>query len=274
MSQIAGNIGLTKDCRSAGDLPLPSTKCRYVGNMIPGSNIPVPEQKTGLVAWYDFSDNNNSGRMTLAGSNIVDITDRSSYRQLAFQSSPALQPELIPNVRNGLSMGRHITDALIIGQPSQLNIIPEVDEITIVTITNIATTKQGTIIGKAGQTIGFRQWQVYRQTTSHAFTGGGSVLENDTGSEINGLVIMTCRASTTAKVSRVNNANEQIGTMSGNTNTADWLIGARRGDDANNSYGFHLDGDIGDILIYNRYLTDTELNVDLYNWAINKWGTP
>jgi hypothetical protein len=237
-------------------------------------DISMPEKISGLVSWYDFSDNNDSGRMTLAGSNIVDITDRSPYQQLAPQGSPALQPELVPNVQNGLSMARFVTDALEIGKPSQLNIIPEVNEITIVTVTSIATGKQGTIISKAGQTIGFRQWQVYRQTTSHAFTGGGNVLENDTGSEINGLVIMTCRASTTAKVSRVNNANEQTGSMAGNTNTADWLIGSRRGDDANNSYGFQLDGDIGDILIYNRYLTDTELNVDLYNWATNKWGTP
>jgi hypothetical protein len=60
-----------------------------------------PTSISGLAAWWDFSDPNN---VTLNGSNISQVTDKSGAGRTATQSTSGNQPALTSNVLNGLSM--------------------------------------------------------------------------------------------------------------------------------------------------------------------------
>ena len=166
------------------------------------------------------------------------------------------------------------TDFLNLGNQPALDLQPLTDEMTIITmvITNNAST--GTVICKGNNNI--RNYQVWFGTTDRVLhhtlgrTGGAAANQGVRWGTIYALnepklttgVVSDTGDPFTRLTPYMNGvldpADFNVGVLSGDANV-DVLIGARRNGSGNTGSGYRFDGDIAEIIIYDRDLTAVEL---------------
>ncbi|GAA3622486.1 choice-of-anchor D domain-containing protein [Flavivirga jejuensis] len=156
-----------------------------------------------------------------------------------------------------------------LGNPSQLDLQPNTDEMTIITVVVTAGATTGTVFGKSNSST--RNYQVWFGTTDRVLhhtlgrQGGNQAVRWGTIYALNEPKITTGIVSNTGnsltRLSPYVNgvldpADVNNGTSTGNSVT-DVLVGARRSG-TNSGSGYRYNGDIAEIIMYDRDLNATE----------------
>ncbi|TGV04606.1 choice-of-anchor D domain-containing protein [Flavivirga rizhaonensis] len=156
-----------------------------------------------------------------------------------------------------------------LGNPSQLDLQPNTDEMTIITVVVTGGATTGTVFGKSNSST--RNYQVWFGTTDRVLhhtlgrQGGNQAVRWGTIYALNEPKITTGVVSNTGnsltRLSPYVNgvadpADRNDGTSTGNSVT-DVLVGARR-DGTNSGSGYRYNGDIAEIIMYDRDLSSTE----------------
>lgn len=221
--------------------------------------------------------------LDLDSSNHSSISDNVGGVLTTWLSSPKLSNNFTqtvgasqPNVNTSTINGKNVVsldggDFLNGGQPASLDFTPTTDEFTIFVVTDINTSSDGTIIGKAGSTTTQRQYQIYSQTNLlKTIVGGANIIESS-GAPTGSAKILELEVTTSQAQLFIDGAADTSGVISNNTNSADVLIGARRNDDVNGGQAFQLAGLIGRVLIYNKILTASKKRA-VRQYLSNEWG--
>jgi len=238
-----------------------------------------PKSIANLAFWLDFAD---SSTLTLSGTAIASVADKSGNNRTASQSTGNNQPAIASSIRNGKSAAQFdgVNDALDVAYGSAQS--QALTVFAILNATGAGGSNQGRVFERAGQgplllrdntntalsfgapwsgatgnarqrtaasSVSLNTWYLYGVRYT-----GGFVTETDVEPRLN-------RASSTAGLVGVGDAfsTSQSSTVN---------IGNR---DLANSYDRGFAGYIGEILWYSRSLTTTEISsVEAY--LAKKWG--
>lgn len=225
----------------------------------------TPTNLYGLQAWYDASQ-------TPAGA-VAALPDLSGNGNIATQNTVANQPICTANQRNGRSV-------LVFNGSSFLNVASGLNSITNGDNTVFAVCTRSSNSGNASDIIigypiptTFSSW--YVQYTSASGTIGyknrniaGGATTSSGGVDAN-YQILRGRIQGTTLATSINNGAETINSNGVYyTNTAAILIGAFNG-----GVSEFLTGTVAEILVYNRSLSATEMNV-ISDYLALKWAIP
>ncbi|MEQ8357969.1 MAG: T9SS type A sorting domain-containing protein [Cytophagales bacterium] len=153
-------------------------------------------------------------------------------------------------------------DLLNLGSDS-LNFVPQTDEFSFFVSYNVNAGNTGTLFSKAVTSSPSRQYQFYIDNSDRysSFIGGSG--NNGTTSTATGswkVGSSTISTSSTGYnsylIGTAEVANGNVGT--GTTASSDVLVGARRINSSTASFSQALDGEIGDIAVYNREVNNAE----------------
>ena len=154
------------------------------------------------------------------------------------------------------------------GQPSHLDLDPQTDFTLSCWVQTENNVGYGTFIGKAGATTASRQYQLTYGSPGppyelQAVIGGtfyASGAKGADGAWHHCGLINFDNAGTQNFRMYLDGVAVGVNAVSGSaTNTADLLLGARRGDDSNGGASFVMRGTLADIRIYNRALAAPEM---------------
>lgn len=226
-----------------------------------------PGQLSGLSAWYDFT---NSMFLTLSSSAITQALDRSGNgNNTAVQGNATFRPTYTLNRINGLP------DAVFDGGDNLL-LSSSLFGITNGSNTIFAVAKRSIESSAANVVTSAVQIGVTRtlQVTYSATTGSAIYRNNATNSDVtftgatntNYQVLVGHHSGVTQGIN-VNSGTEITNNSGANTNiTNGWQIGASNG-------GTFLTGDIAEMLIYNRSLSQAEIS-QITQYFYNKYNLP
>ena len=165
---------------------------------------------------------------------------------------------------------------LNMGKPSELALVGQTDAFTVYAIMN--SIDDGTIISKAQGTGSGRQVQVYMEddTIPGIGVGGGYANFTDITRTSSTPYMYTMSTNIYANSMRGYRDSTESTVITGDpgtaTDTADWLIGARRNDDSNAGSAFVLTADVAQIMIFDGQHT-ARMVAKMKTWAESKWGT-
>jgi len=194
------------------------------------------------------------------GANVTSWADASGNGLTAVSSGIAAEePIFVTNSVNtslpSISFDG-VDDFLNLGTPASLNLIPGTDSWSFFIVYNVSDPlEQGTFFAKATSTGGTRQYQYTIDDSGGtsrftSFIGGSSVIGSITSTEA--WFVSSHTNNTTNRDSWTNEgdnfANPTIG--AGQVQTAEVLIGARRGAGPTTGTGFLLEGSIAEIAMY------------------------
>lgn len=221
-----------------------------------------PRSISGLLAWYDAAD---ASSVTLNGSNISQIADKSGNNRNATQSTAASQPAYVTNVRNGRSVcrfnGATRNDDLVIS-------VPISTAVTVFWLGTPTTGKADTYL-MSGSGSGGRPAIIsnYAPTNrAYEYFGGGG----------DRFTIATSAAGFNVVSYTIQDGGSLFGYINGSQTVTSTISGAisgtnmtRLGSAATVAFA---NADMGEVLIYNRALGSAErLRVERYlgqKWAI------
>ena len=235
--------------------------------------IPFQPQSLGsaLVAWWDpdygitkdsVSNRISSWEDRVSGTTVVQAT---GARQPLYVASSAGM-----NNRPSIEMTAVTQTLAIASAPVALQV--QQGPSTYITISRFTTTGNYDILGSAGAPVaGSFLHIIFSQKINAAIYVAGAVAKFQAG-------LTTVPALTACMTGQMNDgtniypilngAKDNVGAPTGTTTTptAPFVIGARSDGSSNSIIGF-----MGDVLIFNRALTDPELN-KLYLWAKERWA--
>jgi hypothetical protein len=238
-----------------------------------------PRSVANLAFWLDFAD---SSTVTLSGTAITSVTDKSGNNRTASQSTGNNQPAIASSVRNGKSAAQFdgVNDALDVAYGSAQS--QAVTVFAVINATGAGGSNQGRVFERAGQgpillrdntntslsfgapwtgatgnarqrtaasSVSLNTWYLYGVRYT-----GGFVTETDIQPRLN-------RASSTAGL-------VGAGDSSSTTQSSTINIGNR---DLSNGYDRGFAGYIGEILWYSRSLSTTEVS-SVESYLAKKWG--
>ncbi len=139
---------------------------------------------------------------------------------------------------------------------NNLNLDPGVDEWTFLSTFNVNTGNTGTILSRATGNTNTRQYQYYVSGGDFRQIIGGAINDDGTASATGGWTLGSTTLSTTTLNSYVGSTLDDPGVpgTAANQNT-NLIVGAR-----SNGAGFLLNGEIGEIVMFNSNLSDFERN--------------
>lgn len=170
------------------------------------------------------------------------------------------------------------------GAPAALDINPHTETMTIITMVVTGGNTTGTVIAK-GDSGGTRNYQVWFGTTDRVLhhtlgrQGSNQAVQWGTIYALNEPKITTgIVANTGNPLTRLSPyvngvldpADRNDGTYTGGSSTMDVLVGARR-DSGNTGSGYRFDGDIAEIIIYDRDITASE-RAQIESYLAIKYG--
>jgi len=210
------------------------------------------------VLWLDAAD--IAAEQTAVGT----WADKSRPSLRAVQTDPARQPKRVERAINGRPALRFDGDDFLnLGQPATLDFRPGT-AFTIAVVYHVAASRFGTFIAKGGGTPAQRAYQFYVNTHGVGAITYGAQRETRAQRGVN-LAMLTCDGSR----SRVYvNGDEVMAFAAGRSSSnVDVLIGARRKGADNTGTYYPFTGDIAEIQVYNRALTDVDRDrVGSYLW--------
>jgi hypothetical protein len=161
-------------------------------------------------------------------------------------------------------------DDVNLGQPATLDFDPDADAISISLLFRVGSSNSGMFISKAyGAGSTHHQFAMGYSGNDLVFAEIGGVRIDDgstiAASKNDGNWHHACVTSNGSTfilyVDGINVANGSCGSVE---ESVDWLIGARR--DANNTgFGFQLTGDVDEVRIWDKQLSQAEVRTDMFN---------
>ncbi len=226
-----------------------------------------PRSLSGLLAWYDPSD---ASSVTLNGSNISQLADKSGNGRNATQSTAAVQPARVSAVQNGLSVcrfnGTTRNDELVVS-------IPMSSAVTLFWLGTPTTGKDDTYL-VSGSGSGGRPAIISRYTLivgglglrrDYAYFGGGG----------DSAVIATSASGFSVVAYTLTDGVSVIGYLNGTqtvsatpANTISGLNIIRLGSASAVAFA---NADLGEFLVWNRVLSASERQ-RVERYLGRKWG--
>ena len=208
----------------------------------------VPREE-GLVLWLDAADAKTITKDSTG--QVSRWSDRSAYDHHARQTSASKRPRYVPEGLGGKPVVRFDGDDFLnLGQPSALDFAPG-DAFTIAVVYRVSDGKCGTFIAKGGGTAGERAYQCYVAPGRLGAIGYGVMRENKLQPGPN-VATYVCDGS---RVNVFSGSELSFSFDAGDAlSTVDVLVGARRNGADNTGVYYPLDGDVAEILVYNRTL--------------------
>lgn len=227
----------------------------------------LPSKLSNLQAWYDADDSDTITTST----GVSQWNDKSGNDYHATQSTSGDQPATGTNTLNGKNVLTFDGTDDNLTLPSALcSSIPNGDSTIFVVARQDAKPQQERIITMATSSNSTRMAVRYNGSTSRPDfinNNTGSVVSGNVGFEsLNYNIITTSHTGTTMTLS--SNASTESTTSTG-ANVSDASIGSIGA--VGNGNGDNLDGDIAEIIIYNRVLTESE-RLSVHRYLYNKWG--
>lgn len=228
------------------------------------TGIPVNAILDGIGNLVSLWDNISiDSSATSEGDAVATWTDTKGDNDASGGTSPELHLGTKGGARQVTFNGT--SDWLNVGQPANLDFVPQTDEFSIVARLGDNPPTTGYIISKAPADTGTRQWGFIKSDSGGnyiAYVGGQAYNSSAISSVANQLLVITV-STTTIKmyadgVEIMNTALLGTATNSNNVN-----IGSRT------DGGFLLDGDLDFIAVYNKELSASDLNTIDQNFNIN-----
>lgn len=231
-----------------------------------------PTAFTGNVLWLDASD---TSTLTLSGSDVTVWADKSGQGNDAVQDGASAMPQSGNNDINGknvLNFTAASSERLTLGQPASLDFEPGTDEFTLIFVVNFSSVGTQCIFSKAGATSAQRQYACYMGNTGmYRSVIGGAFNSTNTDYSGSPQVCITAVSTTNNETTVTGNFLVSNSILSASSNVSDVLIGGRRNDDINGGLTWQYDSDIGEIIVYNRFMTNSELEI-VCSKIQAKWG--
>lgn len=196
----------------------------------------VTTDGTAVATWVDLK-NSNDGVITGGVLNL-----NGSTRELEFDGS---------------------TSFVNLSQPTSMNPTPSTDEFTVMIQTGSITPTTGNFFAKAGSNSGNRQFALGINNSDFDFLPyvGGRTTVNNANTDLSSSKIIFLRATTTVMTTYVDGTAYNINLSGSNaTNSADVLLGARRGTDSNTGTGYMYDGALRKFAYFSKALSDAEMD--------------
>lgn len=233
-----------------------------------------PIQITGLVGWYDASD---SSTITLSGSNVTQWDDKSGSGYHLIQGTAGNQPVISAASQNGLDAVTFVSsDFMDASNPASMIGVSEITSLAVVSCSSAAATAR-VAYGVFG-TITNLCWYLIKQTThriSNSLSFNGSTESNLQNiqafiptDDSTSLIGFRYLSGTSTTRSTYLDATEETATI-----TAGSLYAAT----ASLRFGAGVSaaapwiGDICEVVVYNKYISDANL-VLLKNYLTTKWA--
>lgn len=237
---------------------------RWDGVLTP---LTTPDTLPGNVLWLDSSD---VSTITDTGGAVDVWADKSPEGNDA-TGTGANRPITGGTTINGLNTIAFTAASshfLNLGQPTSLDLVPTVDHLTLIIVYKVSGTSA--IIAKAGATPANRQFYMFYGSSKMNSVLGGAFAATTTNP--NNVIAVTATSSNDDDQTVFHNSVlEDTKSILNGSNSNDILIGARRSTDVNTGSAAHMQGEIGEIIMYNHRLTDVAL-VNIMNALKTKWG--
>jgi len=226
----------------------------------------TPDTLPGNVLWLDSSDETTITDTAGAVDVWADKSPEGNDATGTGANRPVTGGTTI-NSLNTIAFTAASSHFLNIGQPSSLNLVATQDHMTIIGVYKVTA---GAIFGKAGATPANRQFYMFYGTSRMNFVLGGAFAFTSTNPS--GVVAITSTNSNDDDQTVFHNGVlEDTKSLLNGSNAVDVLIGARRNADNNTGTAFHMQGEVGEIIMFNYRLSDTALT-NIMNACITKWG--
>jgi hypothetical protein len=220
---------------------------------LPAAALAAPTTD-GLVLWLDADDaetvaNDAAGRV----SRWADKSDSASH---ARQAEFSLQPQYVPDALGGKPVLRFGGGAYLnLGQPASLDFRPG-KPFTIAVVYRVKGKDSGTFLSKGGGTAGQRAYQFYVAPGRSGAITYGVMQEKPRSSETN----IACQVCDGSRADVFLNGAPYFSFTGGKgASSVDVLVGARRKDADNTGTFYELNGDLAEVLVYDRALSNEEL---------------
>jgi len=208
----------------------------------------------GLVLWLDADDGDTVTQD--AGAHVSRWADKSTCENHAEQGELAAQPQYVPDGLGGKPVVRFAGSAFLnLGRPAGLDFGPG-QPFTVAVVYTVRGKNCGTLLAKGGGSAGERAYQFYAAPGRSGAITYGVMHESPRESETN-VALATCDGS---QADVLVNGTPSLSFKTGSASSkADVLIGARREKADNTGRAYPLNGDVAEILVYNRGLSREEL---------------
>ena len=258
---------------SCSGVPATGTGTFITGN----SGLGGVGDATNLQLWLRANDLNLADGASVTTWNDVSGNSLSAAASGGGGTEPTFNTNTVNTTLPSLSFDDG--DFLDLGQPAGLDFVPGTDSWSFFIVYNISNpTEQGTFFSKADATGGNRTYQYTVDDTGGAETYfssyiGGNFQAGTVQINTSNWMVSSHSNNTTVRDSWINETtniiNDNIGTN--NTGAVDVLIGARRGTAPSTGSGFHLDGSIAEIAMYDGVMTEVQ-RVIITNYLAAKYG--
>jgi len=220
------------------------------------TGITDPTDIADLWIWYDFSDaesmftDDGTTNVSSDGESIYRINDKSGNNLHARQATEAKRPTYKTNIQNGLSVGRGD------GGDELVNDITDTSQpFTIFVVASVAT---DAVKGFAGGNA-----RVYNYIGRKLALWAGSFITSATAFALNEKMIICGVLNTTNSVLYKNNTS----IATGNIGTNKMLVISP----FSNGLTGYVTGDIGELIYFNKVLSDDDRN-KINTYLNNKWA--
>jgi len=208
----------------------------------------------GVVLWLD-ADQPKTITKDAAG-RISRWADKSGSGNHAVQAELTLQPRYVPDALGGKPVVRFDGAAYLnLGQASSLD-FPPGHSFTIVVVSRVRAKDSGTFISKGGGSAGERSYQFYVAPGRQGAITYGAMRETPRTAETS-IAFLVCKGSRTDVY--VNGTSCLSFKAGKGKSEVDVLVGARRKDADNTGTFYLLKGDLAELLVCDRALTDEEI---------------
>jgi hypothetical protein len=239
-----------------------------------------PNDLSGCILWLDCAD---IGAMTLSGSNVSQLNDKSGLANHAVQTTSSNQPVLVQNVRNGNSVIRfsgpggfnRLDTRYLSNVPMAFPNAPYTVYAVAQAVSNAASSAYGyNFIFKPHLADDWRFMCGSRSNDFTTFAGTSSgwydtAAISGTQPVSNWTMMSIVNRGTTGGLLPYINGNARTAKTGGPTATA---VGYTLGDaDANAHRGQNWNGDIGELIVFNRDLSSADGNL-IEGYLAAKWG--
>ena len=220
----------------------------------------------GLVLWLDAEDADTVS--CELGAAVVQWADKSGQGNHARQIDPNSQPQYVADGFNAKVAVRFDgSDFLNLGRPKSLDFRPG-DPFTIAVVYRVALQHSGTFLSKGGGAAGQRAYQLYVAPGRHGAITYGVMRESPRSSETE-ITVAVCDGTRSEVYA---NGVSCLSLRAGEGRSdVDVLVGARRANADNTGTFYPLQGDVAEILVYNRALQADELS-QLGNYLKKKYA--
>ena len=224
-----------------------------IAALLPVAAVAEPRDD-GLVLWLDADDAETV--TTDAAGQVSRWADKSGHGNDARQAESALQPRYVPDGLGGKPVVRFDGTAyLSLGEASALDFRPG-RSFSIAVVARVRGKDSGTFISKGGGSAAQRAYQFYVAPGRQGAITYGVMRESPRTAETI-IAFLVCRRSQTDVYV---NGTPCLSFKAGKgASTVDVLVGARRQNADNTGTFYLLNGDLAEILVCDRALTDEEI---------------